>query len=346
MLNLGGKIRELRKKKGLTQEQLADALKISPQAVSKWENSDSYPDTEMLPVIAGFFGISLDLLFGYDVSERKEKIKAIYKESNKYIYDDVRKSVEILEAGLKDYPNDENLLFGLLNIYAQFDFTEIDGTDRNNEALEIADRILEESSDYSTICWTKERQAGVYLKVGEYDRAKAIYESLPYCDDIPTRNETIAFMLSGRDKLDGATYFRNESIEKLYIACEKEGDAWFTMDQHPEVKFRDYKPEDYIPEAMKCYRKALEVLELFLHREYEGEHQYMWAGMQTFHYIFHQRIAACHKRLGQIAECEAEIEEAYRIVSTAWNDFEENREEIMKFFNRYLTEYDLAEYVR
>ena len=63
MINLGSKIRELRKNKGITQEQLACALNMSPQAVSKWEMGASYPDVAILPVIAAYFGTSLDELF-------------------------------------------------------------------------------------------------------------------------------------------------------------------------------------------------------------------------------------------------------------------------------------------
>ena len=46
-MNIGNKIRELRKKKGITQEQLASALGITSQAVSKWEMSTGYPDIAM-----------------------------------------------------------------------------------------------------------------------------------------------------------------------------------------------------------------------------------------------------------------------------------------------------------
>ena len=63
MINLGNKIRALRKKKGITQEQLAGALNMSPQAVSKWEMGAGYPDVALLPVIAAYFGVSLDVLF-------------------------------------------------------------------------------------------------------------------------------------------------------------------------------------------------------------------------------------------------------------------------------------------
>lgn len=63
-LSLGKKISELRKEKGITQEELADKLGISPQAVSKWENDLSCPDIMSLPDIADIFGITIDELFG------------------------------------------------------------------------------------------------------------------------------------------------------------------------------------------------------------------------------------------------------------------------------------------
>lgn len=56
-------IQKLWKQKGITQEQLAVHLGVSAQAVSKWENG-SYPDGDLLPVIADFFGVSIDSLYG------------------------------------------------------------------------------------------------------------------------------------------------------------------------------------------------------------------------------------------------------------------------------------------
>lgn len=53
-INIGNKIRQLRKKKGITQESLASVLSVSPQAVSKWESGLTYPDVEIIPIIAGY----------------------------------------------------------------------------------------------------------------------------------------------------------------------------------------------------------------------------------------------------------------------------------------------------
>ena len=62
---IGDKIRLLRKNKSITQTQLAEALSVSSQSVSKWENHLSAPDISVLPVIARYFGITMDELFGY-----------------------------------------------------------------------------------------------------------------------------------------------------------------------------------------------------------------------------------------------------------------------------------------
>lgn len=60
---LGKNIKIYREKLGFTQEQLAIKLNISPQAISKWERSESMPDSAMLPSIADVLGISIDRLF-------------------------------------------------------------------------------------------------------------------------------------------------------------------------------------------------------------------------------------------------------------------------------------------
>ncbi len=63
-MNLGNNISARRKVKGMTQEELAANLGVSPQAVSKWENNLSCPDISLLPAIAKIFGTSVDELLG------------------------------------------------------------------------------------------------------------------------------------------------------------------------------------------------------------------------------------------------------------------------------------------
>lgn len=72
--NVGLIILSLRKAKGITQEELAQKLNISSQAVSKWENGACLPDTQMLPILAKYFNVSIDYLFNGDSSIKDKNI--------------------------------------------------------------------------------------------------------------------------------------------------------------------------------------------------------------------------------------------------------------------------------
>ena len=71
-LCIGNKITEFRKEQYKTQEQLANYVGVSVAAVSKWETKQSYPDITLLPSIADFFGVSIDALLGYRVTDSNE----------------------------------------------------------------------------------------------------------------------------------------------------------------------------------------------------------------------------------------------------------------------------------
>ena len=60
---IGINIAKFRKEKGVKQEELANALNVSAQAVSKWENGGT-PDIEHIPAIADYFGVTTDEIFG------------------------------------------------------------------------------------------------------------------------------------------------------------------------------------------------------------------------------------------------------------------------------------------
>lgn len=295
-INIGNKIRQLRKKKGITQESLASVLSVSPQAVSKWESGLTYPDVEIIPIIAGYFEVSMDILFGYDVREMKVKIQKIIDDAMKYFFDDTAKYIKIIKDALQDYPENEDLLAALLDGY-EYTLRDKGDTSHLDEMIELSQKIITESTDFIKVCNVKDSQAAAYLKKGEYQEAKKVLKTLPR--EYNLRDEAFAFRLSGKDKLNGACFSRCHHLQGLYIACMEEGDAWFFMNQHSDVKLRNYTPDDYIPEALKCYKKGLRVLTTFLLTDCHDNpaDQYLWDGMQTFHWAFHQCIAACYKNL-------------------------------------------------
>ena len=63
-MKIGENIAMLRRKKGVTQAQLADELHFTRQAISNWERGQTEPDAQTLPVLAAYFGVSTDELLG------------------------------------------------------------------------------------------------------------------------------------------------------------------------------------------------------------------------------------------------------------------------------------------
>ena len=75
-MEIGKKIRQLRYKASLTQEQLAEALGVSAQAVSKWENAVAMPDISLLPLLAETFGVTIDELFDLTAEQKLRRIES------------------------------------------------------------------------------------------------------------------------------------------------------------------------------------------------------------------------------------------------------------------------------
>ncbi|MBR4627494.1 MAG: helix-turn-helix transcriptional regulator [Ruminococcus sp.] len=89
-MEFNNKLYELRKQKGLSQEELANRLNVSRQTVSKWEVGDSTPDMEKLAAISELFGISLDELVLDKKPEPAPEREAPAKDS---LYTDIKEKV-------------------------------------------------------------------------------------------------------------------------------------------------------------------------------------------------------------------------------------------------------------
>lgn len=79
-LNLSENIARLRHEREITQEELADFVGVTKASVSKWESGKSTPDILLLPLLASFFGVTVDELMGYEPQLAQEQIRRIYGE--------------------------------------------------------------------------------------------------------------------------------------------------------------------------------------------------------------------------------------------------------------------------
>ena len=121
--NIGENIKKLRTEKQITQEQLAEHLCISYQAVSKWENNVTTPDIFLLPAISEYFEVPIDELFKINMSgykNRAQRLLAIYEQTHKK--EDFEKADSEYEKLFTDNKADgvDMRLYGILNEYHSY----------------------------------------------------------------------------------------------------------------------------------------------------------------------------------------------------------------------------------
>lgn len=101
-MGFNNKLKELRKEKNISQEQLANELNISRQAISKWESGKAYPDIDNLILLRKIFGVSLDEL----IMEEEEKVEEnnskqeLIESSEKGIFEDIDSEAEEFSVNL------------------------------------------------------------------------------------------------------------------------------------------------------------------------------------------------------------------------------------------------------
>ena len=113
-MSFGATIKRLRKEKGFTQDQLANLLNISSQAVSRWENNSAMPDISLLVPLANIFHVTTDALLEVNVEETENQIRGILENSLEYDKTLSREENDDLQIGnLRDavrrYPQDVRL---------------------------------------------------------------------------------------------------------------------------------------------------------------------------------------------------------------------------------------------
>lgn len=206
-LNLGNKIRELRHRDGKTQEVLADALSVTSQAVSRWESGGSYPDMEILPAIANYFGVTIDELFGYQ-NDRERKIDAIINKIDSYHIkargDDewVDDCLTILREGIAEYPQNDKLLITLADTLSEAGwrrhnewlYYDEEGYIQHNydvhkkneywaESIKICENLVGTATDNAITTKAISILVFLYRNMGETAKAVSYAEKMPKLSD-------------------------------------------------------------------------------------------------------------------------------------------------------------------
>ena len=331
-MNLGNKIRELRRANNLTQEQLAATLNISAQAVSKWEMGASYPDMTMIPTLAAFFKVTLDELFDFDVKNVDKEIEDIRLEYGKYFWSNFEKAEQILLDGLKIYPASIQLKTELFELYAY----NIDrGDEIISKAFELGSHIISISQDVFCTCRTKANMIHIYtcLEIlkgqDHYEDIKKIIETLPYIYPymVQDKMRLSASHIKGEEGMTEAKALKDIEWQEFFIACFQVGRRYFDMG--------DYE------NAMIHFQESVAVIERFMYPDKQGYDAYPIGGTHANHAITLLDIATCMFRLGKTEGIDALIEKSKHIYFDTYNHIE------LRDYNktmRKMVDYFTAEY--
>lgn len=213
-INLSEKIKALRKEKGISQEKLADYLGVSFQAVSKWENDNTYPDISLLPEISRFFGITVDELLQVEKLNEKE-LYSDYERRGEELFR-LGKNTEVLalwQEAYKKMPNNIQVKEMLMSTYYDLD------------KVQYKDKIIElgmEIYNSDAISFYKGQAireiANTYASAGNIDLAREwCYKSY----QINHSSDIIATQIfDGKDLLDCVNFCTYWFFEELfYMAC-------------------------------------------------------------------------------------------------------------------------------
>ena len=189
-IKIGKVIQRLRKERNLTQEQLAKFIGVSTPAVSKWESGNSYPDIELLPLLADFFNVSIDKLLNYKIDLSEEEVMKIYKElesgfakieidlSTEEPKEEFRQDLESVKKlsnmYIEKYPKSYLLKLRICSLYQMYSykFGKSELNDRVKETTNILEDIVRNTDDIQIKETALIILSNAYCMLEDYEKAE------------------------------------------------------------------------------------------------------------------------------------------------------------------------------
>ena len=191
--NIGKFILELRNEKGWTQEELANRIPITRQAVSRWEQGKSIPDSSTLVILSEIFDVSINEL----LSGRRIPKKEIIKESEKIALEIIDKNISMKKKIKRILISFISLFFiGIIGFLCYYFFATYNSVKVYSIGGKSKNFYLQEG----VMIVTKQK---LFFKLG----------NLIHSDDINIDKVTLSFKKNGKDKL----IYDNKTIDKLII---------------------------------------------------------------------------------------------------------------------------------
>ena len=219
-MSIGSTIKRLRRERYITQEQLAEMLGVSTNAVSQWECDKTAPDISNLPLLANIFEVSADVLLEIDISKSKKQAEIkefIAKHTELHSQGKTAERLKLCREMQRKYPNDETVRYYLMRVlqngYCDECFDEIVTL---GEQLMNAAELTYRTGAIRGLCFT-------YLHKGDRETA------LKYANMIPPTDDLRLHVLEGNELIELCQhYFLNIGGQmhlylKYLLECKEAG---------------------------------------------------------------------------------------------------------------------------
>ena len=317
--SMGQIIRSLRKERNLTQEELAEQLNITYQAVSRWESGTGMPDISQVVPLANVFGVSVDVLFGTQNLDRDKEVERIIEEASaplrlnyeteEEVFEVMKKEYETYLEALKTYPNSIPLLhialasgFNLSCDYScQGDRQK--ATELRRECIRQGNVILNTCKDINRLMSTHTWLVKVYNALGDFESAKEHASKLP--ERFTNAGTVMAMIKSTKGDSDGALAEHSYNIVQLLEIFELEaaniGNEYYRKGQYED--------------AIASYRSVYDLISvIYSDEEYTPPYHTSFIG---------ELITRCYMKLGLYDEA----------IEWMWRDYE-NYSKNAKHYNK------------
>ncbi|MHC1694241.1 MAG: helix-turn-helix domain-containing protein [Eubacteriales bacterium] len=220
-MNIGETIKRIRRSRDMTQEQLAEELNLSPQAISRWETGQAMPDITLIPSIAGIFNVTVDELFGMEEVRSQEYRGNVFRQAHEHIsrglYDE---AAAVYREALKSLPRDYGIMSDLALTLAMGDVSSDSGKLSAKEAIKLCAKVLDNSTHDKLRSTTRVVLCFLLSSSGDSSGALEECKRLPHFWE--SREMLYPELLDGAERIE---YLRDTVLSVLGLLGEKINDA-------------------------------------------------------------------------------------------------------------------------
>jgi len=218
-MSIGSNIKRLRREREITQEQLAEMLYLTPSAISQWETDRVLPDVSQIPLLAGIFRVSADIILGIELESTEGKLAELLEESGEMLQAGrFEECARLLEKAHHSYPNSHQVMVKLADALTNCLVRGL-GAGEAEEILGLCGKVLQDCTDSALRNEAVSILCRIYRQTGQTDALLRTAEAMPHAWE--SREDLLMWNLRGEQaRLEDMQYIQF-CLSRLGICLEK-----------------------------------------------------------------------------------------------------------------------------